>query len=299
VMLGRCISWARGPSLRQTSRFFSSQSSNARTIDWSTKIIPIALGVTGALAIGTLKSNKVDASEDCLHPPMNRPEMTSKLLAYDVHSLRRGYQVYKQVCATCHSVEGIRYGQLVNSILLEEEAKLDAAEHEYQDGPDETGDYFTRPGKITDPLPKPYPNEEAARFANNGALPPPLTLIVGARHPGSHYIFSLLTGYMNPPAGVKLSANMHYNPYFAGAQIAMIPPLHDGMVEYDDGTPATISQMAKDVSHFLEWTMAPRWNDDKFVELKKAILLGALMTFAFYVNKTKWSVLKTRQIRRF
>tara|TARA_R110002050_G_scaffold129900_1_gene251452 strand:- start:496 stop:975 length:480 start_codon:yes stop_codon:yes gene_type:complete len=158
---------------------------------------------------------------------------------------------------------------------------------------------FTRAGKLTDPLPKPYPNAEAARYANNGALPPSLTLLIGARHNGSNYVWSLLTGYHTPPAGVTLASGMNYNPYFAGAQIAMPPPLSDNMVEFEDGTDANISQMAKDVTHFMEWALCPRWNEEKHTELKKAVVLLTLAGAAFYVNKTKWSVIKTRQIRRF
>ena len=126
-----------------------------------------------------------------------------------------------------------------------------------------------------------------------------MTLLVGARHAGSYYLFSLLSGYDAPPAGVTLAENMHYNPYFAGTQIAMPPPLHDEMLEFDDGTPATICQMAKDVSHFMEWALAPRWNEDKHIELKKAVVILTLAGFAFYYNKTRWGVLKSRQIRRF
>ena len=170
---------------------------------------------------------------------------------------------------------------------------------QYTDGPNDSGEMFTRPGKLTDYLPKPYPNEEAARFANNGALPPSLTLLVGARNAGSNYIFSLLTGYDTPPIGVTLAENMSYNPYFSGGQIAMPPPLSDEMLEFDDGTPASICQMAKDVSHFMEWSMAPMWNEDKSVELKKAIVLLTLSGLAFYYNRQRWSVIKTRQIRRF
>jgi ubiquinol-cytochrome c reductase cytochrome c1 subunit len=266
-----------------------------RTPIWT---IPLALGVTGALTLHSLKSD-TEASGDCLESPTNRPPMTTKVLSYDASSLRRGYQVYKEVCATCHSLDGIRYSQLVNTILLESEAKRDAAEHEYPGDPDETGEPTLRPGKLTDPLPKPYPNEEAARFANNGALPPSLTLMIGARKQGSYYLWSLLTGYDAPPAGIKLGSNMNYNPYFLGTQIAMPPPLHDQMLEFDDGTPATICQMAKDVSHFMEWALAPQWNEDKHVELKKAIVILTLSGIAFYYNKQRWSVLKTRQLRRF
>mmetsp|Transcript_2324 Transcript_2324/g.6464 ORF Transcript_2324/g.6464 Transcript_2324/m.6464 type:complete len:270 (-) Transcript_2324:48-857(-) len=262
------------------------------------KVVAAGAGIAGAsLYMGLIPD--VGASGDHLPAPLNRPPMTTKLLAYDTASLRRGYQVYKEVCATCHSLDGIRYGQLVNVVLLEEEAKKEAAEVEVVDGPDDTGEMFERPGKLTDALPRPYPNEEAARYANNGALPPPLTLIIGARHNGSHYLFSLLTGYQSAPAGVQLGDNMHYNPYFVGGQIAMPPPLSDEMVEYDDGTEASVSQMAKDVTHFLEWALAPQWADNKHTELKKAVVALGLAGVAFYWNKQKWSVLKTRQLRRF
>jgi ubiquinol-cytochrome c reductase cytochrome c1 subunit len=188
---------------------------------------------------------------------------------------------------------------LVNTMLLEEEAKADAAENEYEDEPDDEGEVKMRPGKLNDPLPAPYPNEQAARFANNGALPPPLTLIIGARHGGSHYLFSLLTGYCDPPAGVELGEGMHYNPYFHGGQIGMPPPLSEDMVEFDDGTPATVSQMAKDVSHFLEWSMNPRFDENKEMEIQKGIVLVALIGLSWLVNKQKWAVPKTRQIKRF
>jgi len=285
-------------SASRTTRLISTAiKSNNESFSWS-KAIPIVIGVTSAAAFYSLKT-EVDAVHMNMEPPMNRRQMTTKLLAFDSPSLRRGYEVYKQVCATCHSLEGIRYGQLVNVILLEEEAKAEAAEHEYQDGPDETGDYFMRPGKLSDPLPKPYPNKEAARFANNGSLPPNLSQILGARLPGSYYLFSLLTGYMEPPAGIVLDNGMSYNPYFPGCQIAMPSPLHEGMIEYSDGTPASISQMAKDVSHFLEWALVPRWNDDKAVELKKAIIILGMSALCFYQYKRVWGPIKSRVLRRF
>ena len=196
-------------------------------------------------------------------------------------------------------MDGIRYGMLVNTILLEDEAKADAAENEYPDEPDEEGEPQMRSGKLMDPLPAPYPNEQAARFANNGALPPPLTLIVGARHGGSHYLFSLLTGYCDPPAGVEMGEGMAYNPYFHGGQIGMPPPLSEDMLEYDDGTEASVSQMAKDVSHFLEWSMNPRFDENKHMEVQKAVVMFTLIGLSWLVNKQKWAVPKTRQIKRF
>jgi len=295
--LGRsCLQRATGLPARGVYRFSSTQQTVSSSF-WH-KALPVALAVTGGAAALSLGS--VDASgADSIPAPTNRPEMLGKVMSYDASSLRRGYQVYKEVCATCHSLDGIRYGMLVNTILLEEEAKYDAAEQEYPDEPSSEGEPQTRKGKLTDYLPAPFPNEEAARFANNGALPPPLTLICGARHGGSHYLFSLLTGYCDPPAGVEMGDNLHYNPYFTGGQIAMPVPLSEGMVEYDDGTEASVSQMAKDVSHFLEWSMNPRFDENKEMEVQKGVVMFTLIGLSWLLNKQKWAVPKTREIKRF
>ena len=114
----------------------------------------------------------------------------------------------------------------------------------------------------------PYANDNAARAANNGALPPDLSLIVKARHGGPDYIFALLTGYREPPAGVEIRPGLHYNPYFPGAAIGMAQQLFDGMVDYEDGTPATASQMAKDVTTFLNWAAEPEHDERKLMGLK-------------------------------
>uniref|UniRef100_A0A7S4PHL5 Cytochrome c domain-containing protein n=1 Tax=Paramoeba aestuarina TaxID=180227 RepID=A0A7S4PHL5_9EUKA len=295
--LGRTVlQGATGLPSRGVYRFASTQQQASSSL-WR-QALPVALAVTGGAAALSLGS--VEASgADNIPPPTNRPEMLGKILSYDAASLRRGYQVYKEVCATCHSLDGIRYGMMVNTILLEEEAKAEAAENEYPDEPDEEGEVGTRPGKLMDPFPAPYPNEEAARFANNGALPPPLTLIVGARHGGSHYLFSLLTGYCDAPAGVEMAEGMHYNPYFHGGQIGMPPPLSEDMLEYDDGTQASVSQMAKDVAHFLEWSMNPRFDENKHMEVQKAVVMFTLIGLSWLINKQKWAVPKTRQIKRF
>lgn len=134
---------------------------------------------------------------------------------------------------------------------------------EYEEPPDEEGNVETRPGKPFDYMPAPYASEAAARAANAGALPPDLSLIVKARHNGANYVFSLLTGFVDPPERVHLAPGMHYNPYFPGGKIAMARPLQDGQVEYDDGTPASTSQMAKDVTVFLNWASEPEHDDRK------------------------------------
>lgn len=128
-----------------------------------------------------------------------------------------------------------------------------ASEVDVVDGPNDEGEMFERPGKLTDALPSPYQNEEQGRLANGGALPPDLSLMVKARHAGQDYLFSLLTGYCDPPEGKAMMPGLYYNPYFPGGAIAMPPPLNDDGVEYEDGTPATISQQARDVVQFLNW----------------------------------------------
>ena len=124
------------------------------------------------------------------------------------------------------------------------------------DGPNDAGEMFDRPGKLSDRLPSPYKNEEEGRAANGGAYPPDLSLMVKSRHYGIDYIVALLTGYVEPPAGKTMLPGLHYNPYFPGGAIAMAKQLTDGQVEYEDGTPATESQMAKDVACFLAWGMS-------------------------------------------
>ncbi|XP_063525365.1 uncharacterized protein LOC129042180 isoform X2 [Pongo pygmaeus] len=162
----------------------------------------------------------------------------------------------------------VAYRHLVGVCYTEDEAKELAAEVEVQDGPNENGEMFMRPGKLFDYFPKPYPNSEAARAANNGALPPDLSYIVRARHGGEDYIFSLLTGYCEPPTGVSLREGLYFNPYFPGQAIAMAPPIYTDVLEFDDGTPATMSQIAKDVCTFLRWASEPEHDHRKRMGLK-------------------------------
>ena len=177
------------------------------------------------------------------------------LASFDYASIRRGFQVYRQVCASCHSLNKISFRNLVGVTHDEESLKKIAESYEVMDGPNDAGEMFDRPGKLSDRLPSPYKNEEEGRAANGGAYPPDLSLMVKARHYGIDYIVALLTGYVEPPAGKTMLPGLHYNPYFPGGAIAMAKQLTDGQVEYEDGTPATESQMAKDVACFLAWGM--------------------------------------------
>lgn len=214
----------------------------------------------------------------------------------DHASIRRGYEVYKQVCSACHSMRHTYYRHLVGISHTEDEAKAEAAESMVTDGPNDEGNMYQRPGKLSDTFPSPYPNDESAKVANNGALPPDLSLIAFARKGGVNYIYSLLTGYMEPPAGVESKENLHYNPYFNGGWIGMKAPLYDEIIEYSDGTPATLGQLTKDVAEFL------RWSSEKSHDEKKKLLLKTFLIFPpilalFYVYKRRvFTVLKSKKI---
>lgn len=269
--------------------------------DLSTKIWPslwtkfaVAAGVTtaGIVAIAT----PVLASDLTLHSPHVAWPHNGVLAAYDHAAMRRGYTVYKNVCAACHSMKYITYRQLVGHILTEKEAKAECEEILVADGPDDEGHMFERPGRLTDKLPSPYPNNEAARFANAGAFPPDLTYVAKARHGFEDYIFHLLTGFYDPPPGRKLEEDQHYNPYFPGGAIGMAPPLYDEAVEYEDGTPATVSQMAKDVATFLTWSSDRNHDQRKRILFKAVLLLGIGSILAGIYKRKKWSTIKSRKL---
>jgi ubiquinol-cytochrome c reductase cytochrome c1 subunit len=191
----------------------------------------------------------------------------------------------------------ISYRHLVGVSHTEAEAKEEAAEQEILDGPDDAGEMFTRPAKLTDRFPSPYANEEAARAANGGALPPDLTLMTKARPNGQNYVFSLLTGSGSgePPAGVSLNGGgtLNYNAYFPGGALGMARNLHDGLVEYPDGTPASTSQMAKDVTTFLSWAAEPEMEERKMLGIRAVLLATAFTGLCWYWKRYKWSLLKS------
>jgi len=236
------------------------------------------------------------AEEEALHPMHLDWDHKGPLSSFDHASIRRGFQVYREVCASCHSLDRIYWRNLVNVIMDEKEAKAMAAEEDVQDGPNDEGEMFDRPGKLSDALPRPYPNDEAAKAANGGALPPDLSLICKARHGGEDYIFSLLANYRDAPAGIELREGLHYNPYFPGGAISMEKQLNDGQVEYPDGTPATVSQMAKDVSTFLAWAAEPEHDDRKKMGVQWVIGLVIMAGFVGYAKRFRWGPIKARKI---
>lgn len=236
-------------------------------------------------------------AEHGLHAPAYDWPHRGLLSTFDHQSIRRGYQVYREVCSTCHSVKRVAWRSMVGVSHTASEAREMAAEFEYDDEPDDEGNPRKRPGKLADYLPSPYENDEQARAANQGALPPDLSLITKARHGGADYVFALLTGYPEePPAGVQLAPGLNYNPYFPGGGIAMARVLFDGLVEFDDGTPATTTQMAKDVVTFLNWAAEPEHDARKLAGLKALLTLGTLFGISIWIKRWKWGNVKSRKV---
>lgn len=239
----------------------------------------------------------LQADEHTLHPPAYPWSHSGPLSSFDAASVKRGYEVYKQVCAACHSMNRVAYRNLVDVTHSLEEVKAIAAEDNVIDSaPDAAGNPVTRSGKPFDYFPKPYRNEEEARAANGGALPPDLSVIIKARHAREDYVFSLLTGYCEPPAGIEIREGLHYNPYFPGQALGMAAPLYNEIIEYQDGTPATVSQMAKDVVTFLTWCAEPEHDDRKRMGMKAVAILSFLSAGLLYWKRHKWSTLKSRQV---
>jgi len=252
--------------------------------------------VSGGVLVGSVVGTTVSFCSNAL-PPSEYPwSHNGHYSAYDAASLRRGYEVYRNVCATCHSLDYIHFRDLIGVSHTEEQAKALAQSFTYVDGPNDKGEMFERKGRLADAFKNPYSSEEKARFVNNGAYPPDLTCIVKGRVGGPDYIFSLLTGYRQAPHGVSLREGLHYNPYFAGGAISMAKALFDGAVEYEDGTPATESQMAKDVTTFLAWCSEPEADARKQLGVRALAALAVAVIGAGYFKRFVWNTVKTRKI---
>lgn len=235
--------------------------------------------------------------EECVHSPHYHWGHENLWQSFDHAAIRRGFQVYNVIGSACHSMKHKCYRHLVNVAYTEEEAKAIAAEHDdYPTKPNDVGDIEEREGTLTDFFWNPYKNDKEARYANNGALPPDLSLIVRARHGGENYIMALLTGYRDPPHGVVMGENMYYNIYFPGCQIAMPPPLAPGAVPYEDGTDSSISQMSKDVSVFLAWSSYMEHDERHLMGLKSFACLTLLFGPFFYWKRFRWNTIKHRRV---
>ncbi len=211
---------------------------------------------------------------------------------FDRGSLQRGYQVYTEVCASCHSMKYLSYrnlGEKGGPEFSEAETKAIASSFEVIDGPNADGEMFTRPAKLSDKFVMPYENVKAAQAANGGAYPPDMSVLVKARGGGVDYIYSLLQGYEEAPSGMTLDDGVHYNKYMYGNKIKMSAPLSDGLIEYGDGTEATVEQMSKDVTTFLMWAAEPHLEARHQMGFKAIIYLIILTVLVYFSMKKIWS----------
>lgn len=229
---------------------------------------------------------------------------------YDQAQLQRGFKVYREVCSTCHSLKLLAFRNLADPggpDFTEAQAATVAASFQVTDGPNDKGEMFQRPGKLADYFPPPFPNDQAARAALGGGLPPDMSVLAKARsheagfprfifdaftqyqEAGPDYIHAILTGYEEqPPAGFALAPGTQFNKYFPGHAIAMPKPLSDGQVEYTDGTPATVDQYAKDISAFLMWAAEPKLDERKRLGFQVFVFLIVLTGLLYFSKRRVW-----------
>jgi len=268
----------------------------------------IALVVAGALFAGSTQNARAEEEEA---PPSQKWSFSGPFGSYDRGALQRGLKVYKEVCSACHGLSYIAFRNLADpggpgySVA---QAAAFAAEYKIKDGPNDQGEMFERPGRPADYFPSPFPNEQAARAANGGALPPDLSLITKARsyergfpkfifdfftqfqEQGPNYVDAILQGFEEkPPAGVTIPEGSYYNKYFPGHAIKMPKPLNDGQVTFDDGSPATVAQYARDVTTFLMWTAEPHMEARKQLGLQVFVFLILFTGLMYFTKKKVWA----------
>jgi ubiquinol-cytochrome c reductase cytochrome b/c1 subunit len=282
----------------------------AKTGSKSTPMVStvIALAVAGALFAGSAQTARADEQEA---PPSQKWSFSGPLGKFDRGSLQRGLKVYKEVCSACHSLNYIAFRNLADAGgpgYSEAQAAAFASDYKINDGPNDKGDMFDRPGRPADYFPAPFPNEQAARASNGGALPPDLSLITKARsyergfpafvfdfftqfqEQGPNYVSSILQGFEDkPPAGVTIPQGSYYNKYFPGHSIKMPKPLSDGQVTFDDGSPATVAQYAHDVTTFLTWTAEPHMEARKRMGLQVFVFLIIFTLLMYFTKKKVWA----------
>jgi ubiquinol-cytochrome c reductase cytochrome c1 subunit len=246
----------------------------------------VAVLLTLALAGGVARTAW---AEEVTSPPHQEWSFNGVFGTYDRAALQRGFQVYKEVCAACHPVKHLYFRDLTEIGYSEDQVKGIAAQVQVSDGPNDSGEMFERPGRPSDPIPGPFKNDQAARTANNGALPPDLSLVTKAREGGADYVYAILTGFKDAPAGTKVLDGMYYNEYFAGHQIKMPPPLIPDQVKYADGTPATLAQEAHDVVSFLSWAAEPTLEDRHRTGFKVILFLVVVIGLLYAAKRKIWS----------
>ena len=205
---------------------------------------------------------------------------------FDKAALKRGYQVYREVCSGCHSLKLLYYRDLLDIGFSEAQIKSIASEYTVIDGPNDEGEMFERPARPADYFVSPFSNEQEARISNNGSYPPDLSVITKAKKHGPDYIFNLLLGYTEPPVDFELGEGMYYNIWKEGHRLAMAQPLDEGYVDYDDGTENTLPQLAEDITTFLVWSAEPELEERKKLGIK-VILFFIILGFIVYLAKKR------------
>jgi ubiquinol-cytochrome c reductase cytochrome b/c1 subunit len=268
----------------------------------------IMLAVAGALFAGSAQNARAEEQET---PPSQKWSFAGPFGTYDRGALQRGLKVYKEVCSNCHGLSYIAFRNLADPGgpgYSPAQAAALASEYKIKDGPNDQGDMFERPGRPADYFPSPFPNEQAARAANGGGLPPDLSLITKARsyergfpwfvvdfftqfqEQGPNYVDALLQGYeKKKPAGVTLPEGTYYNKYFPGHAIKMPQPLTNGQVTFDDGSPATLAQYSKDVATFLMWAAEPQMEARKRLGLQVFVFLIIFTVLMYFTKKKVWA----------
>ena len=269
----------------------------------------IVLAVALAVSLSVL-GMRVALAQEAEAPPRLSWSFHGPFGTYDQAQLQRGFKVYREVCSTCHSIKLLAFRNLADPggpDFTEAQAATVAASFQVTDGPNDKGEMFQRPGKLADYFPPPFPNDQAARAALGGGLPPDMSVLAKARsheagfprfifdaftqyqEAGPDYIHAILTGYEEqPPAGFALSPGTQYDKYFPGHAIAMPKPLSDGQVEYTDGTPATVDQYAKDISAFLMWAAEPKLDERKRLGFQVFVYLIVLTGLLYFTKRRVW-----------
>jgi ubiquinol-cytochrome c reductase cytochrome c1 subunit len=248
--------------------------------------------IAAALGLMFAGIGSAQASGDTPEAPDHDWQHTGVFGTFDRGELQRGFQVFQEVCASCHSLNYIAFRNLLDIGFDVEQVKAIAAEYEVEDGPDNEGDMYMRTAKPSDYFPAPFANPQAARFSNGGANPPDLSVITKARDGGIDYLYGILTGYEEEaPDGFELAEGMSYNHYYPGHQIAMPEPLYEEAVEYADGTEPTLEQLAHDVSVFLAWTAEPEMEIRKKTGLKVLIFIAIFTALIYVIKRRIWAKL--------
>jgi len=235
----------------------------------------------------------VAVSTAAIHPKQMQWNFDGVFGSIDRASAQRGFQVYKEICSSCHGLKLLAYRNLQEIGFSEAEVKQIASEYSVSDGPNDDGEMFDRPGLPSDHFVGPYANDNGARAANGGALPPDLSLIIKARHDGANYVYSLITGFAQAPEGFQMAEGKSYNPYFEGRQISMPAPISDdGQVDYKDGTFASKEQMAIDVVNFLQFAAEPEMERRNKMGVRTMIFLGVLLVILIVAKKLVWKNVK-------